>query len=191
MRIIIKTIFWIWAKITYRVKINGKENIPKDGAVLICPNHIHQLDSALIIAGNKRKINVLAKEELFRGKIGKWFAGIFGIYPIKQNSADIEAIKTSLKILKDNEPLMIFPEGTRNGMQDGKPVKNGPVMIAIKSNTPIIPVGISDPMKAFHKTIINIGEPIYYNEYKDKTKDKEFISNLTKELMDEIIKLRY
>ena len=190
MRIIIKSIFWLASVFMYRIKIIGKENIPKEGAVLICPNHVHALDSAVIIAHSKRKINVLAKDNLFVGPIRKWFANLFGIYPIKQDSADIDAIKTSLRVLKNGEPLMIFPEGTRNGLAKGAPLKNGPVVLAIKSKTPIIPVGVKGNFKFWSKVRIIIGKPISYDEYKDKIKDKEFISNLTKELMDEIVKLR-
>ena len=190
MRVIIKNIYWLWARLTYRIKINGKENIPKEGAVLICPNHIHALDSTFIMASAKRKINVLAKDNLFKSFIGRWFAKTFGIYSVKQNSADIDAIKTSLRILKNKELLMIFPEGTRNGMEKGLPIKNGPILIAIKSNTPIIPVGIKGTFKIFSKVEINIGKPIYYNEYKEQTKDKAIINELTQNLMEEIVKLR-
>ena len=190
MRIIIKSLFWLASVFMYRIKIKGKENIPKEGAVLICPNHVHALDSAVFIAHSKRKVNVLAKDNLFTGPIRKWFANLFGIYPIKQDSADIEAIKTSLRVLKNGEPLMIFPEGTRNGLAKGTPLKNGPVVLAIKSGTPIIPVGIKGTFKFWSKVRIIIGKPISYEQYKDKIKDKEFISNLTKELMNEIVKLR-
>ena len=190
MRIIIKSIFWFLLNIMYRIKINGKENIPKDTAVLICPNHVHALDSTILIAWSKRKINVFAKEELFRGRIGKWFANIFGIYPIKRDAADIQAIKIALKLLKNNEPLMICPEGSRNGMEKGLPLKNGPVLMAIKSGAPILPVGIKGTFRLFTKVTVNIGKPIYYDEYKDKTKQKDVISELTKELMEEDVRLR-
>ena len=190
MRVFIKSIFWLISVFMYRIKIYGKENIPKEGAVLICPNHVHGLDSAVIIAHSKRKINVLAKAELFTGGIREWFADLFGIFPIKQDAADIDAIKTSLKILKNDEPLMIFPEGTRNGMAKGAPLKNGPIILAIKSGTPIIPVGIKGNFKFWSRIIIHIGKPISYGGYKDKIKDKEFITNLTKELMDEVVRLR-
>lgn len=190
MRHILKALFWLASVIVYRIKVNGKENIPKKGAVLLCPNHVHALDSAIILMHTKRKVNVLAKEELFKNFFLKWLAKVFGIYPIKPESADIDAIKTALKILKNNEVLMIFPEGTRNGMARGVPFKNGPVTLAIKSGTPIIPVGIKGNFKVFSKIVVNIGKPISYEEYKDKLKDKEFVTNLTKELMAEVVNLR-
>ena len=72
IRKIIKFLFKIAAIIMYRPKIIGKENLPKIEGALICPNHVHALDSAVIIAMNKRKINVLAKEELFKNGFIRW-----------------------------------------------------------------------------------------------------------------------
>lgn len=190
MRKFLKGLFWLMSVIVYRIKINGKENIPEDGAALICPNHVHALDAVLVVVHAKRRINVLAKEELFEHRALRWLAKIFGVYPVKQNSADLSAIKTSLKILKNKELLLIFPEGTRNGLARGVPVKNGPMTIAIKAGVPIVPVGIKGNFKAFSKVTINIGKPIYYDEYKDKINDKEVVSNLTENLIKEIVRLR-
>lgn len=190
MRKFLKGLFWLMSVIVYRIKINGKENIPDDGAALICPNHVHALDAVLVVVHAKRRINVLAKEELFEHRALRWLTKIFGVYPVKQNSADLSAIKTSLKILKNKELLLIFPEGTRNGLARGVPVKNGPMTIAIKAGVPIVPVGIKGNFKAFSKVTINIGKPIYYDEYKDKINDKEVVSKLTEDLIKEIVRLR-
>ena len=157
MRIIIKTLFKIIAIILYRPKIVGKENLPKDTGALICPNHVHYLDSAVIISMFHRKVNVLAKEELFKNKFICWLADLFGIYPVKRGTADLQAIKVSLRLLKHNELLLMFPEGTRNGMEKGVKPKNGAVLIAATAEKPIIPIGIQGNFKPFRKVIINIG----------------------------------
>lgn len=190
MRVVIRFIFKIIAIILYRPKIVGKENIPKDNGALLCPNHIHNLDSAVIVAMFKRKVNVLAKEELFKNKFICWIADIFGIYPVKRGKADLQAIKTSLKLLKNNELLLMFPEGTRNGLAKGKKPKNGAVLIAASAEKPIIPIGFQGSFKPFTKVTVNIGKPIDYSKYKDNVKDKEQASKLTQELMEEIVKLR-
>ena len=173
MRIIIKFLYKILSKIIYRVEVIGKENLPKEKAAIICPNHVHFLDGPTLIANSKRKINVLAKEELFKNKFLSNCLRMLGMYPIKRGSADIEAIKVSLKILKNNELLMIFPEGTRNGMAKGVKPKNGAVVMAIKAGVPIIPVGIIGNFKPFRKITMKIGKPIDYRSYKDKVKDKD------------------
>lgn len=190
MRKFLKGIFWFMTVLVYRIKVNGKENIPEEGAALICPNHVHALDTVLVVVHNKRKINVLAKEELFNYRALRFLAKVFGVYPVKQNSADLSAIKTSLKILKNKELLLIYPEGTRNGMARGIPVKNGPMTIAIKANVPIIPIGIKGSFKAFSKIIINIGKPMDFSGYKDKINDKEMVTKLTEDLMKEVVNLR-
>lgn len=190
MRVIIKFIFKIFAIILYRPKIVGKENLPKDGGALLCPNHVGNLDAAVIVAMFKRKVNVLAKEELFKNGFLCWIADLFGIYPVKRGKADMQAIKISLTLLKRNELLLMFPEGTRNGMAKGIKPKNGAVLIAATAGKPIIPIGIQGSFKPFTKVIVNIGKPIDYSKLKEEVKDKEQASELTKDLMKEIVHLR-
>ena len=190
MRVIIKFIFKIFAIILYRPKIVGKENLPKDGGALLCPNHVSTLDAAVIVAMFKRKVNVLAKEELFKNGFLCWIADLFGIYPVKRGKADMQAIKISLTLLKRNELLLMFPEGTRNGMAKGIKPKNGAVLIAATAGKPIIPIGIQGSFEPFTKVIVNIGKPIDYSKLKEEVKDKEQASELTKELMKEIVHLR-
>lgn len=190
LRTIIKFLFKIVAIVMYRPKTTGKENLPKENAAIICPNHVHALDSAVVVAMNKRKINVLAKEELFKNKFIRFIANLFGIYPVKKDKKSIDSIKISLKLLKSKELLMIFPEGTRKGMAKGVKPKDGAVKLAIKANVPIIPVGIQGSFKLFRKVKINIGEPIYYLEYKEEMNNKELLDELTEDLMDKIVNLR-
>lgn len=189
-RKIIKFVLKLLVIIVYRPKIVGLKNIEEGKGALICPNHVHALDSAVIVLTNKRKINVLAKESLFKNGFIKWLADIFGIYPVKLRSKSMESVKISLKLLKNNELLMIFPEGTRNGMAKGVKAKDGAVKLAIKANVPIIPVGIQGNFKFFKKIKVNIGKPIYYNVSKEESNDREMLDNLTEKLMEEIVKLR-
>ncbi len=190
LRHIVKFVLKIPIIIVYRPKIVGKENLPKKDAALICPNHVHAFDSAVIVMMNRRKINILAKEELYKNFFIRFLADIFGIYPVKRNGRSMESVKISLKILKNKELLMLFPEGTRNGMAKGVKAKDGAVKLAIKANVPIIPVGVQGDFKYFKKIKVNIGKPIYYNVSKEDSNNKEVLDKLTQELMDEIVKLR-
>ena len=189
-REIFKFIFKIITIIIYRPKIIGAENVPKEGNAIICANHVHFWDSVVIIVMLKRKVNVLAKEELFKPKFNKWFAGVIGAYPVKRGTADLGAVKTSLKLMENKELLLVFPEGTRNGVAKGKKAKKGSVMIAATSESPIIPIGVQGTFKPFTKVTLNIGNPIDYSTYKNETKDKAKMDELAQELMTEIIKLR-
>ena len=190
LRHIIKFVLNLLIIIVYRPKTVGLENIEKGKGALICANHVHALDSAVIILNNKRKINALAKESLFNNWFIKFLAYLFGIYPVKKDSKSMESMKISLKLLKNNELLLIFPKGTRNGMAKGVKPKEGAVKLAIKANVPIIPIGVQGNFKYFKQIKLNIGKPIYYNVSKEDSNNKEVLEKLTQELMDEIVRLR-
>jgi len=190
MRVFLKFIFKMMVLIVYRPKVVGKENLPKDTGALICPNHVHPFDSVVVVTMLKRPVRVLAKEELFNNVFLRFLAKVFGVYPVKRGKADLQAIKISLKLLKQEEFLLMFPEGTRNGMEKGKKAKNGAVLIAATAEKPIVPVGLQGSFKPFTRVIVNIGKPIDYSQYKDEVKDKEQASKLTEELMNKIVELR-
>ena len=191
LRITIKAVLRFLINVVYRPKIIGANNIEDGKGMLLCPNHVHAFDSAVIVLKNKREVNVLAKEELYKNGFIKWIADLFGVYPVKQENRSLESVKISLKLLKNNELLLLFPEGTRKGMEKGVKPKDGAVKLAIRADVPIIPIGVQGNFKAFTKVKVNIGKPIYYNKYnKDDTNNKELMDKLTQELMDEIVRLR-
>jgi len=190
MRVFLKFIFKMMALIVYRPKIVGKENLPENTGALICPNHVHPFDSVVVVTMLKRPVRVLAKEELFKNPFLRFLAKVFGVYPIKREKADMQAIKLSLKLVKQEELLLMFPEGTRNGLEKGKKAKNGAVLISATAGKPIVPIGLQGSFKPFTKVIVNIGKPIDFSENKEQAKDKEQASKLTQELMDKIVELR-
>ena len=171
-------------RIAFRVKINGK--VPDTGAYILCCNHINYLDAAAIVLFNKRKVNFVAKEDLFTHGILMWLGHLFDAIPIKRDMQDIEAMKRCLKVLKNGELLGIFPEGTRKGMEKNMKAKNGAAFMAIRSNVKVIPIGIHGTFKPFSKVYINYGEPIDLSEYKDQ---KEKLDEATNEIMERIVML--
>ncbi len=188
-RKIIKAIIRFFMRIMFRLKIVGQENIPKEGACIICANHKSYFDPPLIVAFNKRHINMIAKKELYKNPILAWLGRVFNVFPVERNGKDIEAVKHSLKVLKNGEILGIFPEGTRNGMKKGIKPKSGAVTMAIKTGVPIIPAGIKGEYKFLRKVMITYGEPIYYDKSKINSQDKEQTDKLAKELMEKIVSL--
>ena len=182
VRSIIKGLLGLIYRIAFRVKISG--DVPKEGAYILCCNHINYLDAAAIVLLNKRKVNFVAKEDLFTHGILMWLGHIFDAIPIKRNMQDIEAMKRCLKVLKNGELLGIFPEGTRKGIEKNIKAKNGAAFMATKAKVKIIPVGIHGTFKPFSKVYINYGEPIDLSKY-----GKESLDEATKEIMDNIIML--
>lgn len=182
VRKIVKVVLNALYRIAFRVKITGK--IPNDGAYIICANHINYLDAAAIVLFNKRKVNFVAKEDLFTHGILMWLGHLFDAIPIKRDMQDIEAMKRCLKVLKNGELLGIFPEGTRKGMEKNLKAKNGAAFMAIKAHVKVIPVGIHGTFKPFSKVYINYGEPIDISEYK-----KENLDEATEKIMNQVVML--
>ena len=180
----------ILAHIFYRIKIIGKENIPDEGAYILCGNHLHAFDSVFLITNTKRKIHFIAKAELFKHWFMRWIEKPFGLIRVDRNKTqDIESMKKSLKVLKDGEILGIFPEGTRNGLAKNVEVKSGVAYFTVKTGVKVIPVGINGNFKLFSKVTYNIGQPMDFSEYFGRKPNKEDLDNITNVIMDTIIKL--
>lgn len=191
VRKIVKGFANIMCHIIYRFDVKGLENIPKEGAAIICANHIHLLDSVTIVIHIKRMIYIMVKKELMKSKIGYWFFDKLGCFAVDRGKGDVKAIEDAEGHVKDGDLLMIFPEGKRNGMAKGVKMKKGAAMIALQTKTPIIPVGISGSFKLFTKVKIRIGKPMDLTEYfaMEKTGPREWIT-VTKKMEEEIISLR-
>lgn len=190
IRAFIKVVLFIYTKIVYRIKIVGYENVPKEGKVILCANHVHAMDSVAWVVNSKRHINMIAKEELFKNAFFAWLGKIFDVIAIKRGSSDIDAMKRAFKVLKNDGIIGIFPEGTRNGMAKGEKVHNGAALIALKTNTQIIPVGIQGSFKLFTKVKINYGKPMNFSEYISQKSDKAVLDKITNEVMNEVVRLR-
>lgn len=191
VRKIVKGFANIMCHIIYRFDVKGLENIPKEGAAIICANHIHLLDSVTIVIHIKRMIYIMVKKELMKSKIGYWFFDKLGCFAVDRGKGDVKAIEDAEGHVKDGDLLMIFPEGKRNGMAKGIKMKKGAAMVALQTKTPIIPVGISGSFKLFTKVKIRIGKPMDLTEYfaMEKTGPRELIT-VTKKMEEEIISLR-
>lgn len=179
-------------RIAFRMRISGEENKTKAGensGFIICANHVNFLDAVAVVVFSKEKIRFIGKYDLARIGIIRWLEHLFDVIPIKRNTQDLEAMKRSLKALKNKEILGIFPEGTRKGMEKNKKVKNGAAFMAMRAGVPVVPVGISGTFKPFSKLYITYGEPIDLSKYKIKGQEKEGQEQATKEIMDKIIML--
>ncbi len=184
---VVKGAIYCYCKIVHRVKIIGRENIPKDGALIICGNHRTFLDPPLIEVTGKRDMRFLAKEELYHNKFLSFLGWVFDAIPVKRDSKDVAALKTSLKILKNGGCVALFPEGTRNGLAKGEKVKDGAAFFALRSGAKVIPVGISGGTGPFSKVTIKYGKPLDFSKY-DKN-NREDIDKVTDVIMENIIKL--
>lgn len=170
----------------YKMEVDGIENIPKEGAALICLNHIHALDPVFAVIHVKRMVYAMAKEELFQGKVKNWFFRKLGVFPVKRGKTDIEAVRVAEEHLKKGDLLAIYPEGTRNGMKKGLKPKRGAAMLAINTKVPVVPVGMTGSFKPFTKLTIKFGKPIRLEEFYGCEINRANIDAATNKIMDGI-----
>ena len=181
-RVIIKWCVKIFTIILFRVKTYGQENIEKDKAYIMCANHTSNWDPPILYTATKREMYIMAKEEMFVNKFVYWFAGKMNVFPVKRGRQDIESIKTSLKVLKNNKILAIFPEGTRNGIKKNGKIQNGPAYLAARSGVEVIPVRIEGNFKPFRKVKLYYGKPLDFSKYQSKKPEKETLDLISGEI---------
>ena len=113
-KFILSPIYKFW----YNPKIEGKENIPKDGRFIIVGNHIHIMDQCNVVISTKRILFYMAKKEYFDNKKVAWFFKSAGCIPVDRSKKDESATSAALDILNNDGAIGLFPEGTRNGVKE-------------------------------------------------------------------------
>lgn len=189
LRVIVRTAIYLYCKVVYRLKVIGKENIPKEGPVIYCGNHRSYLDPPLIVVTAGRHVRFMAKEELTKNKFLKFLGYVFDTIYVKRDNKEIAALKTTLKALKNKESIAMFPEGTRNGLEKGESVKEGVAFFVLQTGAKVQPVGIVGGEKPFKKVYVNYGKPLDYSDRVKKKPTKEELEQVSKEIMDNIIML--
>ncbi len=203
-------------KSLYNLKVTGIENIPSGKRCIIAPNHSSWLDAQLIASILPQRAYFLAKKELLKMPVSGVMMELVGGIGIDREYVDATGLKKAMGLLKKEEHLVIFPEGTIPGEEDLSREdmesesgllhgNQGAVLLAIKTQSPIIPVGIIGadkvlPPETFprmealpeFKNIqlrVTLGTPITYEKYYGKKISHEETENLTAELMKQIGKL--
>ena len=176
--------------VMFNIKVEGLENIPTDCGVMITPNHTSNWDPALIGGIYPGKVHFMAKAELFKNKLFGALLKALGAFPIARGDVDLDAIKKAIKLLRNNETVIIFPHGRRIGQGEDVPIKEGAVMIALRSRVKIVPVYISGEYKFRHKIIVRFGEAVDYSEYAGSKVSVEKQRELSDELWGKMKALR-
>jgi 1-acyl-sn-glycerol-3-phosphate acyltransferase len=174
----------------YPMKTLHRERIP-DGAFIACPNHSSLLDPpmAAFALTKKHPVRIMAKKSLLEIPVIGWFMENGGVIGVDRGNADINAIKRSLRVLKDGYPMMISPEGTRVKEIGARgEAHTGPVMLAMKTGVPLLPMYIPQGKKPFRKTTIVIGEPYTIAPAGKRATNAE-LESAAAELLDKIYAL--
>ena len=185
---ILKIIFWPVFNIFLPLKVEGYENVPKEGKAFILPNHTGILDMFFIGYKLPRMVHWMAKAELFKNKFFGDILKYFGAYPVRRGAHDTSAARKTLSLLEEGELVGIFPQGTR--ARKGKPVpkaKSGALKYAIETDTPVVPVAIWGKKRLFGKMHVKFGEAVMLPKPPEGEKySREEYLELAQKFMDDI-----
>lgn len=202
-KLIIPPIYRLWIR-----KVEGLENIPKDKAFIVASNHTSYFDALLlpsiIIPKIKMKMHALTNSYYWNNLITRFFLTKWECIPVyvdnekgakEKNKASIQK---AIGYLKNNEVMMIFPEGRRS--KDGKLQKayNGIARLALKAKVPVLPcgsIGVNEVMPkgkllpGFSRCEVKIGKLMHFEKYYNKKLTKKILESITRSIMKEIAKL--
>lgn len=129
------------ARLLLGFTVHGEERVPGKGPLIVAANHSRFSDPVLVCIAVPRRVQWMAKKEMFAFPFRKFF-GFLGAFPVDREHGGRAAVRTALGFLAQGWALGIFPEGTRRRPGAAGEAKNGAVLLAVRSGAPILPVYI-------------------------------------------------
>lgn len=142
------TLCRIFGAVFFRLRVHGREHMPEAGGALIVSNHVSFLDPPLIGCAYRQPIHYLARKSLFSGPFA-WLLPRIQVIPLERGKADMAGLKRVLATLKNNERVLLFPEGTRSPDGSIQAAEAGVGFIIAKCGTPVVPMRIFGAHEAF------------------------------------------
>jgi 1-acyl-sn-glycerol-3-phosphate acyltransferase len=140
-----------FARLFWRLDVRGLEHVPKEGSYIVAPVHRSNADFALVLAVSRRRMRYMGKAGIWKYKALWPVFDALGGFPVSRGSADRAALRTCIEVIKTGEPLVLFPEGTRQSGPTVEALFDGVAYVASKTGVPIIPVGIGGSERALAK----------------------------------------
>lgn len=134
----------LFGRLLFGFEVVGEEKVPKDGPLVVASNHIRYMDPVLVCMAVPRRLQWMAKKEVFVPPLRRFFY-LLGAFPVDRDKGGRGALRTALAFLGSGWALGIFPEGThRTGAGVDRAAKSGVAMLATRGGAPILPVFIGE-----------------------------------------------
>lgn len=176
----------------WRVRIEGREHIPKEGPAIIASNHLSFMDHFILPLATPRQIFFISKVQHFDDPVKRWFFTRWGVIPLRRGEGDDSAFARSVEALERGNLFGIYPEGTRS--LDGKLHKGhtGVARLALLTGAPVVPAAMLGTFKcmpkgksrpALNKLGVRLGPPLHFGKDPDAAEDRATLRQVTDEIM--------
>jgi 1-acyl-sn-glycerol-3-phosphate acyltransferase len=189
----------VFCRLYFRVEVRGREHIPARGAYVIAPVHRSNVDTLLAGCLTHRRIRFMGKDTLWKYR---WSAALFsslGAFPVHRGTPDREALRVCEAAVRAGEPVVLFPEGTRQTGPTVQPLFEGAAFVAARAGVPILPVGIGGSEWAMPKgqrrivpvkVVMVVGPPIVVPPRPEGARlSRRVVTELTEALHEELQRL--
>lgn len=167
-------------------KIYGLQNLNIRGKGILVCNHISMWDPVILAFISPRVIHFMAKSEIFKSTLGNLFFRAVFVLPVERKSADLQSIKSALKLLEKGKVFGIFPEGKRAVTDSLDEIEKGAALLAVKSEAPVIPIYIHPDSYRKFRPRISIGKPIDIQYIVANSQKSMLIDIVSDEIVDSI-----
>ncbi|GIV02731.1 MAG: hypothetical protein KatS3mg015_1561 [Fimbriimonadales bacterium] len=166
-------------------RVEGLENVPKTGPLIVAPNHVSFADPPAIACAMHRPVRFMAQAGLFKPPVFGPTIRRLGAFPVHRGEADKAAIRHALDLLSEGWALLVFPEGRRGDGKRLSPANRGVELLAKRSGAPVLPAGILGTARWLPKgaklprptrITVRFGEPFEW------TADSDFSERLMTEI---------
>ncbi len=163
-----RPLFVGFARLWFRLRVEGVGNVPPEGPFILAPVHRSNIDFLVVLVCARRRMRYLAKDSLWKPGVRRLWDALGGI-PVARGTADRDAFRKCLEVIADGEPLVMFPEGSRQSGPVIQPLFDGPAFVQSRTGAPIVPVGIGGSQRAMpkgarfirpHRITVVIGPPL-------------------------------
>jgi 1-acyl-sn-glycerol-3-phosphate acyltransferase len=132
----------LFCRAWFRVEIHGRGQVPASGAYVLAPVHRSNVDTLLAGCLTHRRIRFMGKDSLWKYRWSGTLFSSLGAFPVHRGTPDREALRSCEEALRGGEPVVLFPEGTRQSGPTVQPLFEGAAFVAARVGVPIVPVGI-------------------------------------------------
>ncbi len=180
-----------------RWRVMGRENVPRQGGLLVVANHLNLADPPIVSVSLGRKAIFMAKEELFHSRFSAYFVRNFGAFPVRRGGLDRKALHQAQRSLEKGLALVMFPEGRRSKTARLQSGFFGSALIVSRIGVPVIPVGISGTENIRGaawwlkrpRITVNIGPPFHLPAVSSRLTRKAELAQHTDAIMAHIAEL--